>query len=194
MLPTMSDVTTALAVAICALAVKLTDDALDRESDLAGGRSNLAARLGPGTMVYAALCLAIAASINTPVSLSLFFASYIIGMFNDFRLIFPSRLRGWQESALVALLGLILFGWHLMAFALLFILAMQLIDDCVDMHADRLCGQRNLACRLGWPECLLAGLALLLAAWWLDEKLFYPVLAGTSVFYGFALRCQGVRI
>jgi 1,4-dihydroxy-2-naphthoate octaprenyltransferase len=190
----MSDITTALAVAICALAVKLTDDALDKETDLAAGRRNLAARLGPGTMVYAALCLAVAASINAPVTLSLFFASYIVGMFNDLRQAFPSRLRGWQESALVTLLGVILFGWHLMLFSLLFILAVQLTDDCIDMHSDRLCGQRNFACRLGWLECWLAGLIALLAAWWLDEKLFYPVLAGTTAFYLLTLRCQGVKI
>src|SRR5689334_11285163 len=105
----------------------MTDDILDKDKDAACSRPNLVNLLGPGTMVYAILCLGIAASINAPVTLALFFASYIIGMFNDLRQILPSKLSGWQESILVTFLGWIFFGWKLMLFSLLFVIAIQLI-------------------------------------------------------------------
>ncbi len=183
---------TALAAGLCSLAVKLTDDWLDRDRDLAAGRPNWAAAIGTGTMVYAALFLTLAAGINAAVSLALFFASYIVGMFNDLGRLFPSRLSGWQESLLVLAAGLILAGWRTMLFSLLFVAAVQLLDDCLDRADDRLAGQRNLACRFGAAECLLAALILLLAAWWLSAGLFGPVCAGVTAVYGLSLRFKGV--
>ncbi len=182
----------ALAAALCALAVKLTDDWLDRDRDTAVGRANWAARLGAGAMVYAALFLALAAGINTAVSLALFFASYVVGMFSDLGRRLPSRLTGWQESLLVLAAGVVLCGWRTILFAALFVAAVQLIDDCIDLADDRLAGQRNFACRFGAVECLLAGLTLLLAAWWLDAGLFAPVFAGVATVYCLDLRTKEV--
>lgn len=186
--------TISLAVMLCAAAVKLLDDWLDRESDLAAHQGNWAAALGPGAIVYAALLLALATALNTAVSLALFFACYSIGMLNDLGCLMPSRLRGWQESLVVLAFGAVLCGWRLMLFALLFIGAVQLLDDCLDLAADRAAGLRNLACRLGQAECLLAGLACLLAAWWLEGRLFLPVLAGAAAFYLGSLKFSGVRL
>ncbi|HWQ62737.1 MAG TPA: hypothetical protein VN521_10520 [Negativicutes bacterium] len=192
MWPTMFDAATALAAALCALAVKLTDDWLDRDRDLAVGRANWSAALGAGTMVYATLFLALAAGINAAVSLALFFASYIVGMFNDLGRLLPSRLSGWQESLLVLAAGTAVCGWRVMLFAVMFVAAVQLFDDCIDLAGDRLAGQRNFACRLGTAECLLTGLTLMLAAWWLDAALFGPVFAGVALVYCGALRLKGV--
>lgn len=185
--------TVCLAVILCAAAVKLLDDWLDQDHDLVAGPTNLAVLLGPGTTVYAALLLAMAAAINAHVSLALFFASYSIGMFNDFGRVLPSRLRGWQEALLVCGLGTVLLGWRIMLFSLLFIAAVQLFDDCIDLAADRRAGQRNLASRFGPVECLLTGLLFLLAAWWLDGDLFPPALAGTTLFYSCLLAFSGVK-
>jgi hypothetical protein len=190
---TFSWITTACAVLLCAFAVKLTDDFLDQQNDLKVERCNWALYLGPGTMVYATLFLALAASINSSVSLSLFFASYIVGMFNDLLRILPSRLRGWQESSLVMIAGVLLFGWINMLFSLLFIIAVQCTDDCLDYRLDCITGQRNIANRVGLMECGLIGLTALITAWWLSEQLFFPVLSGTLVYYGLAMRFEGVR-
>lgn len=192
MLPATFDAATALAAALCSLAIKLTDDWLDRDRDLAVGRANWAASIGAGAMVYAALFLALAAGVNTAVSLALFFASYAVGMFNDLGRLLPSRLSGWQESIIVLAAGAAVCGWRTMAFAILFVAAVQLLDDCLDLAGDRLAGQRNLACRLGTAECLLAGLTLLLAACWLDTALFVPVFAGVALVYCGALSFKGV--
>ncbi|MDR7865569.1 MAG: hypothetical protein RIN56_02065 [Sporomusaceae bacterium] len=182
----------ALAAAFCSLAVKITDDWLDRDRDAAIGRVNWSARLGAGAMVYAALFLALAAGINAAVSLALFFASYVVGMFTDLGRRLPSRLTGWQESLLVLAAGVGLCGWRTMLFAGLFVAAVQLIDDCIDLADDRLAGQRNFACRFGAVECLLCGLTLLLAAWWLDAGLFAPVFAGVATVYCLDLRTKEV--
>ncbi|MDR3591411.1 MAG: hypothetical protein P4N41_17285 [Negativicutes bacterium] len=182
---------TMLSVCLCCCAVKLTDDFLDRDVDCSGGRANWAVRLGPGAMVYAVLLLALAAGFCPRVSLSLFFASYCIGMFNDLTVLLPSRLKGWQESLLVLTLGVILFDWRTVVFALLFVASVQCFDDCVDMRSDRLCGQRNLACRFGPVVCLTGGLILLFSAWGLDEELFFPVCGGTVIFYFLAHRLAG---
>lgn len=192
MWPAMSDLTTALAAALCAVTVKLTDDWLDRDRDQAVGRSNWAAAIGAGAMIYAALFLALAAGINAAVSLALFFASYVVGMFNDLGRLLPSRLTGWQESVLVLAAGIALCGWRTMLFAVLFVAAVQFLDDCIDLAGDRLAGQRNFACRLGTAECLLTGLTLLTASWWLDTALFGPVLAGVALVYCGATRLKGV--
>jgi 4-hydroxybenzoate polyprenyltransferase len=188
-----SPLTVCLAVILCAAAVKLLDDWLDRDDDRTAGRNNWAAMLGPGATVYAALLLAMAAALSTHISLALFFASYCIGMFNDFSRRLPSRLRGWQESLLVCGFGAVILGWHVMLFSLMFIAAVQLLDDCLDLTADQRAGLKNLAVRFGPVECLLAGLLLLLAAWWLDGTLFPPVLAGTLLFYLCSLALSRVR-
>ncbi len=180
----MSDyLTVGLAVVLCAAAVKLFDDWLDQDRDQAANKANWVTVLGPGTTIYAALLLAIAAALHASVSLSLFFASYGIGMFHDFGRLLPSRLRGWQESVLVWGLGSVIFGWQIMLFSMLFIAGVQLFDDCLDLAADRRSGQRNLAGRFGLIECLLAGLLFMLSACWLSADLFPPVMAGTTVFY-----------
>jgi len=181
------------AAALCSLAVKLTDDWLDRERDRAAGRPNLAAPLGTGAMVYAALLLALAAGLHAAVTVALFFASYVIGMFHDFGRLMPSRLSGWQESFLVLVGGAAICGGRLMLFALCFVAAVQFVDDCLDLAADRLAGQRNLACRLGVAECLLLALAALLAAWWLDARVFGPVAAGVAAVYLGSFRRGGVE-
>lgn len=185
---------TAVAVWLCCCAVKLTDDFLDQETDLGGGRYNWAVCLGPGAMVYALVLLALAAALNARVSLSLFFASYVVGMTNSLGTLLPSRLTGWQESALVTALGIIVFDTRTAFFALLFVASVQLFDDFLDMSSDRLCGQRNFACRFGPVVALSGGLILLLCAWGLDEELFIPVFTGTAFFYCLALRLAGRRL
>jgi len=184
MLPEISEfLITAWSVVCCSVAVKLTDDYLDQDIDTAVHSINWAQRLGPGTMVYAMLFLALSASLNASVSLSLFFSCYVVGMFNDMSRVFPSKLTGYQESLLLFVLGVMIFGWQVMTFSFLFILSVQLIDDILDIHLDRLSGQRNLAHRFGTVECLLAAIIALLLSWYLLSDLFPSVFSGASAFY-----------
>ncbi|MCE5286677.1 MAG: hypothetical protein LLG02_12635 [Pelosinus sp.] len=173
-----------MAVVCCGAAVKLSDDFLDKEMDIRSGQHNWALTLGSGALFYAIICLIAAAGLNSQVSLPLFLASYIVGMFNDYQHIFPSRLTGLQESLLVLVLGVCLFGLNSMLFSLSFILAIQLFDDCLDIHRDKLAGYRNWAYRFGLAECSLLGALCIILAWYINELTFFSVLCGTVFFYG----------
>ena len=172
-----------IAVVCCAIAIKLTDDWLDREQDHLACRKNWSSILGTGTMVYAMLFLIIAAAINGTVSLPLFLASYVVGMFHDLTNRFPLGLSGWQESLIILGLSIILFGWNQTAFALLVVAAVQLCDDCYDLTSDCMAGQRNFAAQFGCVECLLAALLSFLGAWWLNRFLFETVSIGIIIGY-----------
>ena len=172
-----------LAVICTSAAVKLVDDFLDMQHDNAVGFFNWAEVLGRGTLIYAMLFLVIGAALYTPLSLTLFLSSYIVGMFNDLNKLFPSRLSGLGESLLVGITGLIIFGLHLMMFSLCFVIFIQLLDDCIDLKIDNLAGKRNLAYRVGPSICLLLAIAFLLLAWNIDEQLIVPTLTGTAIVY-----------
>lgn len=171
------------AVVCCAAAVKLTDDFLDKEMDIQSGQRNWAVLFGNSALFYAIIALVMAAGLNAKVSLPLYLASYMVGMFNDYQHLFPSRLTGFQESLLVFILGLGLFGLNSMFFSLSFILAVQLFDDCLDIKRDKLAGYRNWAYRFGLTECSLLGTLCLLFSFYISEDTFYPVLFGSLFFY-----------
>lgn len=191
---TFNFITIALSVALCSAAVKLIDDFLDKDIDFSAGRKNWAELVGAGSIVYAALFLAFAATLDAQVSLSLFLACYIVGMFNSLGQRLPSKLNGWQESLVIFLIGLFFFGIKQMLFALCFILAIQLIDDCIDFRLDRLSGHRNFAHRFGQLECLLAGFLGILAAWTLNEQLIIPAIVGCGIIYILSFHYQGVHL
>ena len=172
-----------IAVLLCCVAVKLVDDYLDKDVDTRAGCYNFSKALGNGTIVYGMLALSLAASVNASVSIPLFLASYSIGMFNDFKKTFISRLSGLQESLLVFIIGGIAWGWQSMLFSLLFILSVQLIDDYLDIATDELAGYRNLAHRIGKVECLLLSILTFCASWQIGEHLFPIVFLGTIIFY-----------
>ena len=171
------------AVVFCAIAVKLVDDFFDRECDKSIGRYNLTQIFGEGSMLYAMFFLALAAGLNNKLSLSLFFASYIVGMFNQLRFIFPSRLSGFGESLVAFLIGLSLFGINYMLFSLCFIVAVQLFDDYADLKKDKDAGQNNFANKFGEIECIILSFIFLFGAVILNDNLIWPVLSGFLIVY-----------
>lgn len=172
-----------IAVILCSIAVKLVDDLLDKDLDTHANCYNFVKALGSGTVVYGMLSLSIAASINASVSIPLFLASYSIGMFNDFKKTFISGLSGLQESLLVFIVGVMIWGCQSMLFSLFFIFSIQLFDDYLDIYTDQLAGYRNLAHRVGKVECLLLAILILCISWKINEYLFPLVLLGTAIFY-----------
>ena len=172
-----------MSVILCSIAVKLVDDFLDTALDTRAGCYNFSKTFGSGAIVYGILSLALAASINASVSIPLFLASYSIGMFNDFKKKFISGLSGLQESLLVFILGVLLWGWQCMLFSLFFIFSIQLFDDYLDIYIDQIAGYRNLAHRIGKVECLLLSILTLCIAWKINEHLFPAVFLGTAIFY-----------
>lgn len=178
------------AVILCAISVKLIDDFLDYDRDMCTGCHNFVTHLGKGTPVYAMLALSLAASINASVSIPLFLASYIVGMFKDLEHTFSVHLSGLEESILIFILGVLLWNWQIMLFSTLFVFSIQLFDDYIDIHKDRFAGYRNLAHRMGKVECLLLSILTSLLSWWIGEHLFLYVFGGTVLFYSTLLYYQ----
>lgn len=178
----------ASSVIFCAIAIKFADDFLDQEID--NNHHNFAIMLGNGIMLYGMLSMAIAVSINTSISISLFLSSYIIGMFHDLKNSFPSQLKGWQESLIVFIIGMYFCGWRSVSFSILFVLSIQLLDDYIDVYTDQLTGHRNWAHQLGKVECFLLFLLSILTSWLVYEQIFLPVFFGSVVFYGTILYYQ----
>ncbi len=192
MSPAMSDAIMQFLAVICtALSVKLTDDYLDADSDHILGKFNFASHLGKGTPVYGLVSLAIGASLSATLSLSLFFACYIIGMCHDRRSHYPLGLNGIQESLITLLISCYLLGINPMLFAIFFVFAVQLIDDLIDIIADQQVGMKNFACLLGRTECLLLILICLGLAFVINAKIFLPVLMGFFLFYALAMTMKG---
>jgi len=118
-LPAMCEfISIMFSVILSAIAIKLADDYLDQDMDKS--EKNFATVLGKGSMLYGMVSMALAASLNTPISISLFLASYIIGMFHDLKSHFPSRLNGFQESILIFIVGVFLLGWKMILFSFFF--------------------------------------------------------------------------
>jgi hypothetical protein len=132
------------AVALAALAVKLLDDFLDQDG----------AEPDRARPVYALLALSVATVLAPGLSLSLFLAAYALGMLGELGRPFPSGLSGWQEMAVVTVLGLLLLGWREMLGSLLLMGGVQVGDDLIDWSADRGAGRRSLVARWGLGESL----------------------------------------
>lgn len=136
-------------------AIRLLDDGLDYELDLATGQPNLCRELQGGVTAYALAALALAILAQPNVALSLFAGAYAVGMLADTRLL-PSRLPAWLEGLLLWALVARQAGWRLAGSGLLIMLAAQLLDDWRDGDRSRY--------RSGQLRRLLAGPGLGLAA------------------------------
>lgn len=185
-----SAVVQTVSVILCAAAIKLTDDYLDKDIDICSGHRNWAEFLGSGAMVYAALFLAVSVALSRSLSLSLFFSCYIVGMFNGLKAIYPSSFNGIQEAAIVFVLGIVLTNWEYMMFSFSFSVGVQLIDDCIDFKVDKKAGSRNLAHRFGVLECLLGATLSFMGAVLAAETVFLPTLVGVSLVYAISLWWQ----
>lgn len=168
-----------LSILLIGSAIKLMDDVLDEEIDRLEGRETLAIRLGPAVVPYCMVLVALAVILNLPLALSLFFASYALGMFGDFLRILPTGVRGWVEAVVILFLGIVLFGWHEMVTSLALIWCIQIADDLFDRRRDEGVGCYNLTHCLGiWESLGSLLLSFALAAWLSPVKSILCLSAG----------------
>lgn len=172
-----------LAVLFTAVSVKLADDYLDEEQDRLLGKFNFTHYLGKGIPIYGLLSLAVAATLDVTVSVPLFLACYIMGMCHDTGSHYPLGLTGIQEGLLVLLFGYVWFGWKVFSFSLLFIFAVQCLDDWIDAEKDRRVGKKNFVHMIGKIECILLALICFSLACCINVYLFIPTLAGFMLTY-----------
>ncbi|WP_408956065.1 hypothetical protein [Natroniella sp. ANB-PHB2] len=139
------------------------DDYLDQEIDRLNERETLAIKLQRGIVPYTLLLFSFAILINYQLSISLFWASYIIGMGVSNNSL-PTGLRAYQEVLIMLGLGFLVLQWKIFLFALAIILFIQLVDDFIDFHLEDYINRDNFVNYLGeWGTVLLAISSLVIA-------------------------------
>jgi hypothetical protein len=149
------------AIFLTAFTIKLVDDFLDND---AGIFTTLINKMKSGILPYAIVIMSFAFIIEPKTSVSLFLSAYIIGMFNDLNRILTFGLKGYQETIVVGVLGLLLIGMSEMISSLIIIFILQLLDDLVDYRKDKIMGKYNLAIKFGKIEVEIFIIILLLIA------------------------------
>ncbi len=168
-----------MAVMAIAILVKTMDDFLDEGSPQLPGIHNLTYQ---ELLPYSLLLFALATSLHLKWSVTLFFASYIIGMARDPGQSLPFKLTALQESLLLLLAGILLFSWQEMLTSLLLILVIQMTDDLMDEGTDRVEGRWNMATVYGRVEVATFTLGMaLLALSFAPEKALCAILGALFV-------------
>lgn len=170
------------------LAIKLTDDFLDKEEDEVLGKANLASKLGPSILPYSLGVTLIAASLEPRLAGAYFIAAYGVGMVKDPEQVFLSRLQGWQEISVLMLVSVVWLGWVQTVVAWGLMLTVQIIDDLLDFQREPTA--RNLAIRYGRAQVTLVMLLLILVSYRLGPS---QLLALIGAWLGLTLFCRVVR-
>lgn len=145
-------------------AVKMLDDALDLQADLANGKSTIAGRLGRSVTAYVVILALCAAAFQLPVAIAVFLGSYAVGMFSSVRERMPTHMPAWLEILCACALAVLFCGWQAALWGVAMMAAVDWLDDLRDLPADRRVGERNLAGRIGFIETLLLVLVALSVA------------------------------
>lgn len=137
------------------LAIKIMDDFLDVEYDQCLGKKTLALRWGRASLPYGLFLLALGCAISLTYSLTLFFASYAVGMVHVWSEKMPTRLAAFIEmlgafGTSIWLVGVMPAVWGVTMMA-----TVQLLDDLFDIQKDAYTGQRNTVIRMGMVEATL---------------------------------------
>ena len=148
--------------------IKLMDDSLDAAFDKFRGKRTLAVRLGSAVFPYGLMLALLAANIDVKLTLALFFGSYAVGMFTNWRERLPSHLPAYVEMLLAVGSSVLLTGWQLALWAIAMMAVIDWLDDLVDVAGDKRSGQANLAVRIGFVETLFLVMGMLCVAVLLD--------------------------
>ncbi|RKD34512.1 hypothetical protein [Thermohalobacter berrensis] len=160
-----------LCVLLNAFIIKLMDDYIDSSNNLF---TDFISKTKEGILPYSLLIFAIACLINVKLSASLFLSSYIVGMYGDFNRRLTLKLKGYQESLIILLIGIFLIGLMEMISSLLIIVTFQIIDDLIDYNKDKYFNCLNLAIKYGVIEVLIFACILILITIKLNyQKLIY---------------------
>ena len=167
-----------LGLLLVGLVIKLMDDFLDQEKDKASGQYNLYHMLGKSIFPYSLVILSFGLYLNLSEGISLFAASYLIGMAHDYRSRLPIGLFAWQEGLIVFMISTYLTDLNNSLSALLLILLLQFIDDLIDFKKDSEYFKANLFKKLGFfNSILIMGVIILIAIICYPVKLIYFITA-----------------
>lgn len=142
-----------ISIFFCGLAVKLLDDYIDEsERDY---------------VPYMMCALALSISLWKG-GVSLFFSSYIAGMFHDRKLKLTSGLKAYHEQIIAFIISSALTGVKETISSLVIICAVQLTDDLIDEREDAYEGRKNWSQVLGRTEASLSAAIFFVLSLYLD--------------------------
>ena len=168
------------------LVIKLMDDFLDQERDKAIGQYNFSHLLGKSIMPYSLVILILALYLNFAEGISLFMASYQVGMAHDYKIKLPSGLLSWQEGVIVFIITTYITNLHNSLSALLLILLLQFIDDLIDFKKDNKYFKTNLFKVLGvFNSLLIMTILTIISVIFFPLKLIYFVSAVIILYTSF---------
>jgi len=173
-------VRTIAAILCVGLAITFLDDFMDLRRDTEFGVPSVAVRLGEATLPYTMVLFALAVAFNMKVAVSLFAASYALGMVFDLNRMLPSGLLGWHESAIVLGIAAFASGPTFILWALAIMSFVQCIDDMIDYNHDAMSGNANVVRRFGIGEVRIVTIGLLFAASFISPFYTACVIAGVS--------------
>lgn len=165
-----------LAVLFTGISIKLMDDYLDQILDRLENKKTLALRWGRATLPYALLSFSLAAAFNYSWAVSLFWASYILGMGYDLTDELPTGLKAYQESLLLLLIGVYILSIKNFLSSLFIMTGIQLIDDLIDLKYDEQIYRNNSVHLLGKRQVSLLLIAVLSIGGYLNLKKTLTVL------------------
>lgn len=147
--------TSLLSLVLMGGAVKLMDDFLDSEYDICRGERTMAVKLGRASLPYALVLALSSAYLNLTLAISVFLASYALGMFTNWQEKLPTRVPAYVEIAVAVFLLWMMVGWRTAIWALAFMALIDWLDDVIDMTKDERAGQKNIALQIGVVETTL---------------------------------------
>lgn len=168
--------------------IKLMDDYLDQDLARLKEEWNFAEQIGRAILPYSLVIFIAAVYFNFEESVSLFAASYLVGMFYGAEDKLPSRLRGWQEGILVFLLSVYVTSLQNTVASLLLIILIQFVDDYLDYSSDLKCSRKNYIYSMGMiNSVIIFTIILLLVLRYFPVKLLYFSSAAALLYLTFSI-------
>jgi lysylphosphatidylglycerol synthetase-like protein (DUF2156 family) len=137
----------ALAACLVGGAVKLMDDRLDAPTDKLLQRTNWSLLLGRADLPYALVFFALATAFSPSTAVTLFLASYAVGMADSPGRLSPLGMPYWLEAGLAVVFGCCTAGAPLQFAALFTVSGIQAADDLRDAEQTQqiaLCNRTQL--------------------------------------------------
>ncbi|NLJ86419.1 MAG: hypothetical protein GX322_08260 [Firmicutes bacterium] len=156
-----------LACFFTGLAIKIMDDYLDTAFESTLGVT-WAIQLKEAALPYALLFFSLGCLAEQQWSITLFWASYAVGMRGDLRRPLALGLTGWQETFALGVILSLVWDCQNVFTSWAAIFSLQGIDDLVDRKIDKLVGSDNWALRWGVVETSMMVIIVLTLLAYLD--------------------------
>lgn len=190
MLPTIFEILKQVfCIFLTGIVIKLMDDYVDQDIDKLSGQNNIFNLDEIRIMPYILLIFSLACYIDLKTATSLFFASYSLGMMESLDAKMLTSIYSYQESVLIIILGILMFGLHEMLSSLCIVAFIDLTDDYIDCKMDKNY-KKNWVFILGKVEVLILSIIFLLFALYtnlcksvLVTILVYPVVYIIGLLY-----------